>query len=96
MDTAENKPTGRIIRSPIELCSRNLLRPMYPLMIYLCYFCQKNSSEKDCFKTGSGRLLFSIQLCKNCVEFNSSIQDTACQVLHKQKDELKACVSEKV
>jgi len=41
---------GRTIRPPIELFARNLERPMYPLMIHLCFFCQKQSSEKDVFE----------------------------------------------
>ena len=96
METTENTTTGRSIRPLIELCSRNLPRPMYPLMIHLCYFCQKNNSEKDCFKTGSGKLIFTIHICKKCVDFNLSIQETAFHVLHKQNEEHKVDGSEKL
>lgn len=78
---------GKSIKSPIELCSRNLPRPMYPLMIHLCYFCQKTSSEKDCFKTHSGKLIFSIQLCQKCVEYNIMTQEAGLAVLNRQVED---------
>jgi hypothetical protein len=79
----EKKPYGRSIRSPIELCGRNLERPMYPLMIHLCYFCQKTSSEKECFETNSGRWYFNVQMCPRCCEFNRASQEAGNMVIKR-------------
>ena len=85
----ERRPFGRSINPPIELCARNLPRPMYPLMIELCYFCQKSSSERDCFITDSGKLFFSVQMCPKCVEYNRAVQEAGCVILQRHISELK-------
>lgn len=79
----EKKPYGRNIRPPIEICGRNFERPMYPLLIQLCYFCQKASSEKNCFETNSGRLYFNIQMCPKCGEYNRASQEAGIRVLQR-------------
>lgn len=79
----EKKPYGRTMRPPIELCGRNLERPMYPLMIHLCYFCQKNSSEKDVFETNSGKWYFNVQMCPRCCEYNRAMQEAGNAVIKK-------------
>jgi len=79
----ERKPYGRTIRPPIELFAINLERPMYPLMIHLCFFCQKQSSEKDVFETNVGRIYLHVQLCSRCVEYNRSSQEAGREVLQK-------------
>jgi hypothetical protein len=79
----EKKPYGRSIRPPIELCARNLERPMYPLMIHLCYFCQKASSERDFFETNAGRWYANIQMCPRCCEYNRASQEAGARVIAK-------------
>ena len=79
----ETKPYGRSIRPSIEICGRNLERPMYPLMIQLCYFCQKASSEKDFFETNTGKWYLHIQLCPRCVEYNRASQEAGTRVLKR-------------
>jgi phage FluMu protein Com len=79
----ERKPYGRSVRPIVELCARNLSRPMYPLMIHLCYFCQKASSERDFFETNGGRVYIHIQMCPRCTEFNRASQEAAKDVLRK-------------
>jgi len=79
----ERKPYGRSIKPPIELCDRNFMRSMYPLMVHLCYYCQKASSERDFFETNSGRLYIHIQMCPRCFEFNRASQEAAKDVLKK-------------
>lgn len=79
----EKKPYGRSIRPAIELFARNLERPMYPLMIHLCYFCQKASSEKDFFETNSGKWYLHVQLCPRCSEFNRASQEAGTKVLKR-------------
>lgn len=79
----ERKPYGRTIRPPLELCVRNLERPMYPLMIHLCFYCQKGTSERDFFETNSGRLYFHVQMCARCAEFNRASQEAAREILRK-------------
>ena len=81
----EHKPYGRSIRPPIEVCARNLERAMYPLMLQLCYYCQKSSSERDVFETNSGKIFFNIQLCARCVEYNRASQQAGTRVLLKYK-----------
>jgi len=56
---------------------------MYPLMIHLCFFCQKQSSEKDIFETNAGRIYLHIQLYPRCVEYNRSSQEAGREVLQK-------------
>lgn len=95
MSTSETTPTfGRSIRPPIEICARNLPRPMYPLMIQLCYFCQKSSSERDCYMTDSGKVYFSIQMCRNCYEYNSVTQEAGRIVLNRHNEERKQMAAE--
>jgi len=79
----ERKPYGSSIRPPIELCARNFERPMYPLTVHLCYFCQKQSSERDFFETNTGRWYINIQLCPRCTEYNRASQEAARQVLQR-------------
>lgn len=79
----EKKPYGRSIRAPIELCSRNLERPMFPLMIHLCFYCQKNSSEKDFFETNSGKWYLNIQMCPRCCEYNRASQEAGNAVIKR-------------
>jgi len=76
--------SGKSIKPPIQLCSRNMPRPMYPLTIQLCYFCQKGSSEKDCFITEYGKVYFSVQVCPNCLEYNKAMQEAGSEVLNRQ------------
>lgn len=90
----DRRPFGRSIKPPVELCARNLPRPMYPLMIELCYFCQKSSSDRDCFVTDSGRVFFSVQLCPKCVEYNRAVQEAGCVVLNRHLSEQKHLAAE--
>lgn len=88
----ERRPYGRSIKPAIELCARNFDRPMYQLMLHLCYNCQKYSSEKDFFETNSGRWHINIQMCPRCCEFNRACQEAAKNVLIRyaaQEEELK-------
>lgn len=85
---------GRSIRPPIELCSRNFDRPMYPLTIQLCYFCQKSTCERDCFVTSSGKMYFSVQLCPRCIEYNKAIQETGSTVLKRHLAERQVMAGE--
>jgi hypothetical protein len=75
------------IKAPIELCARNMPRPMYPLMIQLCYFCQKNSSEKECLQNNNGQTYFMIKMCPKCMEYNKALQEAGKSVLQKQLEE---------
>src|SRR3569832_1744065 len=54
-----SSPYGRSIQAPILLCARNMEKTMYPLMVELCYNCQKNSSERSCFETNTGKWLLT-------------------------------------
>jgi hypothetical protein len=79
----EKKPYGRSIRPPIEICGRNFDRPMYPLLLQLCYYCQKNSSKRDFFETNSGKWFLNIQLCPRCSEYNRASQEAGIRVLQR-------------
>jgi len=76
-----SSPYGRSIQAPILLCARNMERPMYPLMVELCYNCQKNSSERSCFETNTGKWLFTIAMCPLCCEYNRVVQEAGNAVL---------------
>jgi hypothetical protein len=94
IDNQVKKPQGKNMKPTIELCARNLPKPMYHLMLELCYFCQKNSSDRDCFLSDSGKMYFSVQLCKKCVQYNTAIQETARCILNKQLQETKQIIGE--
>jgi hypothetical protein len=83
IDSNERHVFGRSIRQPIVLCSRNFDRPMYPLTVQLCYFCQKSTAERDCFVTDSGTFYFSMHMCSRCMEYNKSIQEAGSIVLRR-------------
>lgn len=80
---SEKPVNGTLIKSPLQICARNLDKPMYPLILNLCYYCQKNSSEKDIFETASGRWYIQIILCSKCVEFNIASQEAGRKILQK-------------
>jgi len=82
-ETEERRPYGRSIRPPIQLCARNFEKPMYPLMVHLCYYCQKQSSKKDFFETNNGRWYVNIHLCPRCVEYNRASQEAGRDVLRR-------------
>jgi len=72
------------LKSPLELCSRNFPKPMYQLMIHLCYMCQKLSTERDCFEAGiSGKTYFNIQMCVMCMDYNQAMQAAGKKVLEQ-------------
>jgi hypothetical protein len=79
---------GQKMKLPFELCSRNLERPMYPLMVYMCFFCQKTSSERECFETSNGRIYLTIPLCARCVQYNKISQEAGRQWLAKCQQEI--------
>lgn len=89
------KPYGRNVPPPVELCARNLPRPMYNLMVTLCYFCQRSSSERDCFIMDSGRAYFSVQMCSKCLEYNKASQEAGSAVLRRHLAEEEAIKNEK-
>lgn len=94
VDTVERLPFGRNVKQPIVLCSRNYERPMYPLTVQLCYFCQKSTAERDCFVTDSGKFYFSVQMCPRCMEFNKAIQDAGSIVLKRHSAEREVMLGE--
>lgn len=80
---------GQKVKVPFELCSKNLERSMYPLIVYACYYCQKTSSERESFQSPSGKMFISIPLCSKCVEFNRLSQESGRMWLAQcQKDKL--------
>lgn len=90
MEASQDKCKNvRSIKPPIELFARNLPRPMYSFMIQLCYYCQKCNSERDCFATNSGKLYFTVKMCKNCSEYNKIVQEAGFSVLNHQINEQK-------
>lgn len=83
IDHNDRHAFGRNIKQPIVLCSRNFERPMYPLTVQLCYFCQKSTGERDCFVSDSGKFYFSLQMCSRCMEYNKAIQEAGSIVLKR-------------
>lgn len=73
----EKMETGQRIKSPFDLCTR----PMYPMVVYMCFYCQKRCSERECFQYPSGKTYFSIPLCSRCVEYNRASQEAGRTVL---------------
>lgn len=83
----EKKPYGRSIRPPVELCGRNLERPMYQIMLQLCFYCQRASSERDVFETNGGRWYMNVQLCPRCAEYNRATQEAGNRVLKRYAEQ---------
>ena len=81
MEDIKNPNDGKLIHAPMEICGRNFERPMYPLTLNLCFYCQKNSSERQIFETATGRWYIQIILCPRCVELNKASQEAGRQVL---------------
>lgn len=73
---------GQVVKTPLRICGHNLQKPMFPLIIHFCYYCQKSSSERDVFQTNSGKIFLNVQLCHKCVEYNIASQEAGDRVLN--------------
>lgn len=87
MKKQSREPVGRKIQPPLNLCSRNMPRAMYPITVQLCWYCSQNVATKECFQFNSGRINFNLAMCPRCVEYNMAVQSVGLQVLQRQKEE---------
>lgn len=84
-------PNGLVkVKLPFELSAQQFPRAVQPLCIYLCPYCIKKSSAKECMLTQSGKVLLNIHMCKRCVDVNYGMQQTVAQIQHRHMEEAKA------